>query len=94
MKKFKGKPNKILHTVAPGSPFFVIERQIFTGDIHAAAIACARYSQDWRDNKSDVLVSVFTGKDVSKPRGLKPGTWKVRKKKTITVKKEEIQKFK
>ncbi len=93
MKKFKGKKNTIMHTAAPGSPFCVIEKKIFSGDVYAAAVACARYSQDWRDNKSDVLVSVFTGKDISKPRGFKPGTWEVKKSKIITVKKKDILRF-
>ena len=93
VKKFKGKRNTILHTVYPGSPFCVIEKQVLSGDVYAAGVLCARYSQGWRDNKSDVKVSIFTGKDVSKPAGLKPGTWKVKKSKTITVKKEDILRF-
>ena len=90
MKKFHGKKNMIVHTVAPGSPFCVIEKQIFTGDVYAAGILCARYSQDWRDNKSDIKVSVFTGKDIKKEKSMKMGTWKVKKSKTITVKKRDI----
>ena len=98
MKKFKGKENVILHTESPGSPFCVIER-LNPGreEIKASGAVCARYSQDWRDNKKDVKVNVFTGKDVRKPWFAKKGTWNVRKVKgkgrTIKVKKAEIKKF-
>ena len=92
MKKFKGKENVILHTRAPGSPFCVIKTKIFDGDVNAASVLCARYSQDWRDNKRDVVVNVFTGKDISKEKGMKAGTWNVKKFKTIIVKKEDILK--
>jgi len=94
MKKFKGKENIILHTSAPGSPFGVIEDLKPTEEeIYESGIFVARYSQDWRDNKKDVKVSVFTGKDISKPIGAKPGTWivKSRKTKTILIKKEDIE---
>ena len=96
MKKYKGKSNLIIHTVAPGSPFCVIDKKVFDGDIYAAGVLCASYSQDWRDNKKDVRVSVFTGKDISKPKGSKPGLWSIKagKSKTITIKKKEILKVK
>lgn len=92
MKRFKGKENTILHTKTPGSPFCVIKSKVFEGDVNAAAVLCARYSQDWRDNKRDVAVSVFTGKDISKEKAMKAGTWNVKKSKTIIVKKEDILK--
>ena len=92
MKKFREKSNIILHTVAPGSPFGVIEKiNPSIGDITASGAIIASYSQDWRDNKSNVLVNVFTGRDISKPKDLKTGTWKVRKSKTITIKKKDIE---
>ena len=92
MKDFKGKSNTILHTSSPGSPFCVIKRKISKEDIYMAAVACARYSQDWRNNKKDVRVNVFTGREISKGKGMKTGTWNVRKFKTIIVKKEDILK--
>jgi len=95
MKKFKGKGNTILHTVKPGSPFCVINTlNPSEKDFHKSGVLCARYSQDWRDNKSDVLVNVFTGKDVKKERGMKKGTWSVKKSRIIKIKKEEILKIK
>ena len=94
MKKFKGKLNIILHTQSPGSPFCVIDFSKPTKkDIKSAAAVCARYSQIWRDNKTDVKVNIFTGKEISKKKGMKTGTWHVSKFKTIKVKKRQIKKF-
>ena len=96
MKKFKGKDNTIIHTLAPGSPFCVIDSPIEPSkkDISFSGAACASYSQDWRDNKRDVVLDVFTGKDISKKFWMKRGTWKVNKSETITIKKKDIIKFK
>ncbi|GIU68612.1 MAG: hypothetical protein KatS3mg001_462 [Candidatus Pacearchaeota archaeon] len=91
MYLYKDKNNIILHTVYPGSPFCVIEKIKPTKkEIYEAGIFVALYSQDWKDNKKDVLVSVFTGKNISKTKNLKPGTWHVKKAKTIKIKKEDI----
>lgn len=90
---FKGRDNVILHTVAPGSPFCVIDKlDPAKKEIFEAAAFCALYSQAWRDNKQDILVNVFTGKDVRKRFWMKQGTWNVRKSKIIKVKKSEINK--
>jgi predicted ribosome quality control (RQC) complex YloA/Tae2 family protein len=95
VKKYKGKKNIILHTVAPGSPFCVIISEKPTKkDIYEAASVCASKSQDWRDNKQDVKMHVFTGKDVKKPLFAKKGTWKVKDSKDIKVKKQDIKKIK
>jgi len=96
MKQFKGKENIILHTVAPGSPFCVIEKlNPDKKEIKEAAVICASKSQDWRDNKKDVRVHVFDGKSAKKTLFAKKGTWKITKKpKTIVVKKSEILKLK
>jgi len=92
MEKFKGKENKIIHTITPGSPFCVIANLVpSVGDISASGAICARYSQDWRDNKKDVKVNIFTGKDISKKRNAKPGTWHVARSKTKIIKKEKIE---
>ena len=94
VKMFEGAPNIILHTSAPGSGFCVLQSaNPRRKEIKEAAAVCASKSQDWRDNKSDVLVNVFTGKDVSKQKGMKIGTWKVNKSKTIKVKKREIKRL-
>lgn len=94
MKKFKGKENIIMHTVAPGSPFCVIDNlKPSKEDINLGGVYCARYSQDWRDNKGNVKVSVFNGKNVSKEKGMKTGMWKVKKSKTKIIKKGEIEKI-
>ena len=94
MRKFKRKENVVLHTAEPGSPFCVIEAlNPSQEEVHESGIICARYSQDWRDRKGDVIVSVFTGKDVSKEKGMDAGTWKVKKSTLIKIKKGEIIKF-
>lgn len=94
VKKFKGKGNILIHTVAPGSPFCVIDRlNPSLGDISISGIYCARFSQDWRDNKKNVKVSIFTGKDVQKDKKMEVGTWKVKKSKTKIIKKEDIEKL-
>ncbi len=91
VNRFKGKENTILHTSAPGSPFGVIEKKDPTSDdIHKSATITARYSQDWRDKKSDVKVNVFTGKDAYKLKAMPTGTFGIKKSKTIIVKKKEI----
>ena len=95
MKKYKGKKNTILHTSAPGSPFGVIGTLNPTHlDVAASGAIVASYSQDWRDNKRDVSVDVFTGRDISKNKSMKLGTWKVKKTIKIKVKKEDILRFK
>jgi len=95
VKMFKGKENIILHTVAPGSPFCVIEKSNPSKDeIKESGIICASKSQDWRDNKKDIKIHVFSGKDVKKPLFVKAGTWKIKGKvKVINVKKNEIENF-
>ena len=93
--EFKDKPNIIFHTEKPGSPFCVIEKLKPTKhEIKQAALMCASKSQDWRDNKTNVKMHQFTGKDVKKGLIAKEGTWKLKKKpKTITLKKLEIEKW-
>ncbi len=93
VKQFKGKGNVIMHTAEPGSPFCIVEGKPNREDIKEAAIFCASKSQDWRDNKEDVEVHVFTGKDVYKRKGMKLGTFGVKKFKGIKVKKGEIEGF-
>jgi predicted ribosome quality control (RQC) complex YloA/Tae2 family protein len=96
MKKFKGKENTILHTVKPGSPFCVIKEPLSPSDetLKLSGAICAKYSQDWRENKKDVRVNIFTGKNISKKKGMKLGTWHVAKSETINIKKEDILKLK
>ena len=96
VKMFKGKENVIMHTALPGSPFCVIDDLKFSRrDIKETAVFCARRSQDWRDNKKDVKVHVFSGKDVYKRKGMKTGTWGIKRNpKVIKVKRREILKLK
>ena len=96
VKQFKGKDNTILHTASPGSPFCVIVDSLKPSrkDLVTSGAYCAGYSQDWRNNKSSVKVHAFTGKDVYKRKGMKVGTFGIKKKKIIKVKEGEIEKWK
>ena len=83
----------VLHTARPGSPFANIKGKANKKDIEEAAIFCARYSKDWRDNKRDVIIHQFKGKDIYKNKLMKTGTFGVKKFKVIKIKKEEIEKW-
>ena len=87
------KANMILHTAKPGSPFCVIEGKASKQDIKEAGVFCAKYSQAWKkaSRKADVEVHVFSGKDVYKCKGMKTGTFGVKKHKKIIVKKSEVE---
>ncbi len=92
------KPEEtVLHTKDPGSPFVNIKlkegEKTSKKDIKEAAVFCARHSQDWRDNKKDVIVHYFKGKDIYKRKLMKLGTFGVRNFKEIKVKKEDIEEF-
>lgn len=95
VEKYHRKENVILHTAKPGSPFCVIDKlNPIEEEIKESAIICASKSQDWRDNKKDVLVHVFSGKDVEKEKGMKEGTWRVKSKpKLIKVRKKDIEEW-
>ena len=90
-----GKDEIVLHTKQAGSPFVNIKlkdnKKTSKEDIKEAAIFCARYSHDWRDNKKDVVVHYFLGKEIFKIKAMKLGTFGVKKFKEIKVKKEEIE---
>ena len=91
---FKGEKNVIIHTAARGSPFCVIDYlKPSRKDIKETAVACARYSQDWSNNKSDVIVHIFNGKKVYKEKDMPIGTFGVKRPKKMKVKKKEIRKF-
>ena len=88
------EPNEeVFHTAAPGSPFVNIKGKPKPGDINEAAIICAKYSQDYRDNRGNVVVHIFKGKDIYKRKDMKKGTFGVKKLKVMKIKKELIKDF-
>jgi len=88
------KPNEeVFHTALPGSPFVNIKGKPKPGDLRDAAIFCARYSQDYRDNKKNVVVHRFKASDVYKSKGMEKGTFGVKKYKSIVIKKDMIEKL-
>ena len=93
MKLYRGKENTLFHTIAPGSPFCVIDNLNPTQkEIQESAIICAAKSQDWRDNKNDVKVNLFKGKDIKKTILMKTGSWKIKSKPEILkIKKIDIE---
>ena len=95
VSSYEGKKNVILHTVSPGSPFCVIEKINPTKEeIYEAGVFCVSKSQDWRDNKRDIKMHVFSGNDVKKSFWMKSGSWKLRNKpKEIIIKKKDILKI-
>jgi predicted ribosome quality control (RQC) complex YloA/Tae2 family protein len=95
MKDYISKDNIILHTEKPGSPFAVIlGLNPSKEDIKETATFCALKSKDWRDNKKDVIVNVFSGKDVYKNKSMPEGTFGVKKSQKLKIKKEDILKLK
>lgn len=83
----------VLHTKAPGSPFCNIKGKAAAKDIKETAVFCAAFSKNWKQNKSDVEVHVFKGRDIFKEADMKTGTFGVKKAKSLKVKKAEILKF-
>jgi predicted ribosome quality control (RQC) complex YloA/Tae2 family protein len=88
-----GDSESVLHTKAPGSPFCNIKGKATLKDIKETAVICATHSKDWKQNKSNVEIHVFQGKNIFKEPDMKTGTFGVKKAKSIKVKKEEILKF-
>ena len=85
------KNEEVFHTASPGSPFVNIKGKAEKSDIKEAAVFCAKYSREWKKNKKDVIVHQFKGKDIYKKKGMKIGTFGVKKVKIIKVKKKDIQ---
>jgi len=83
----------VLHTKAPGSPFCNIKGEASKQDIKETAVFCAAYSRDWKENKKDIEVYIFKGKDLYKEADMKTGTFGVKRHKSMTIKKEEIKKL-
>ena len=86
-----GKDEILLHTKAAGSPFVNIKGKASKKDIKEAALFCAKFSRDWKKNHKDVEVHYFFGKDAFKEKGMKTGTFGVRKVKKIIIKKKELE---
>lgn len=88
-----GKNEIVLHTNAAGSPFVNIKGKATKKDIGEAAIFCAKFSRDWKKNKSNVEIHYFKGSDVYKLKGMKTGTFGVKKIKKLRIKKQTIENF-
>ena len=88
-----GRNDVMLHTAEPGSPFVNVGEKPLKKDLKEAAVFCAKYSQDWRDGKMDVVVNKFLRSDMNKSVKMKAGTWSVKKQEKVKVKAVDILKF-
>ncbi len=88
-----GTKDILLHTSEPGSPFVNVGEDPSKKDIKEAAIFCAKYSQDWRSGKRDIVVGKFLRSDMNKSLKMKAGSWKVKKQESIKVKRSDILKY-
>lgn len=88
-----GEKEFVLHTKEAGSPFCNIKGKATKKDMEETALICAAYSKDWKQNKSDVEVHLFKGKDIFKEPGMKTGTFGVKKAKSLTARKKDILNF-
>lgn len=79
VNEFIGKPNVIIHTEEPGSPFMIILGRASQKDIEETSIFTACFSQQWKKAGKDAEVHIFTGKQVRKDKRMKPGTFGVSK---------------
>jgi len=85
------KEEEVFHTESAGSPFVNIKGKPKKGDIKEAAIFCAKFSREWKKNKSDIFVHRFKGKTIFKEKSMKLGTFGIKKFKKIKIKKEELE---
>jgi predicted ribosome quality control (RQC) complex YloA/Tae2 family protein len=88
-----GRNDVMLHTAEPGSPFVNVGEKPLKKDLKEAAVFCAKYSQDWRDGKMDVVVNKFLRSDMKKGIFAKAGSWKVKKSERVKVKKVDVEEF-
>jgi predicted ribosome quality control (RQC) complex YloA/Tae2 family protein len=92
VNQFLGKENLLFHTEKPGSSFCIIlDLKPTKKDLKEVAIFCASKSQDWRDNKQDVNIHIFSGKEVYKWKRMPAGTFGVKKFQLLKIKKKEIE---
>ncbi|MFH0711788.1 MAG: NFACT RNA binding domain-containing protein [archaeon] len=88
-----GMNDVMLHTSAPGSPFVNVGERPTKKEIKEAAVFCAKYSQDWRDGKKDVVVNKFLRRDMRKGLFAKAGSWNVKKQEKMVVKAVDVLGF-
>ncbi len=89
-----GSNELVFHTDMAGSPFVNIKGSSFDDDdVYEACVMCARYSRDWKTGGGDVVVHRFVGGDVSKKKGMKLGTFGVRRSEDILVQTKDIIDF-
>ena len=88
-----GTKDVLLHTSEPGSPFVNVGVSPSKKDVKEAAVFCAKYSQDWRGKKQNVIVNMFKRSDMNKSVRMKAGSWEVKKQEKLKVKAVDVLKF-
>ncbi len=75
-----GKNLTVMHTKHPGSPFAIIKSESPNKkDIEETAIFTGCFSRAWREKKKKTSVDIFKINQVYKSKGMKPGTFGVKK---------------
>jgi predicted ribosome quality control (RQC) complex YloA/Tae2 family protein len=68
----------VMHTKAPGSPFAIIQTESpKEKDLEETAIWTGSFSRGWREGKNKIIVDIFNTNQISKPKGMKIGSFKV-----------------
>ncbi len=92
MKKYLGKGNVILSSKEAESLLGVIRKlNPSKEEIYLAGILMAKYTQEGHDSKKDFPIYFFKGRDISKPKGHESERWNAKNKKTLIIKKEDIE---
>ena len=70
VNEYKGKPQVILHTASPGSPFCII-RNPSRKEVEEVAIFTSCFSHEWRKMRKKSEVHIFKGEQVIKKKNMK-----------------------
>lgn len=95
LKNYLDRNDIVFHTQSRGSPFFLIKGEANGKLVELTALVTALYSKEWKEKNRDIEVMHVKGNQIYKNKNMSIGTFGVTGKKEImTVKKEEIERFK
>jgi hypothetical protein len=92
LKHFLKPQYTIMHTVAPGSPFMIIQSDNPTKeDLNETAIFTGCFSKQWKTRNKHIEIDIFKGEQIYKLKTMKLGTFGVKgQKETVKIKPELI----
>ena len=91
LKRYLQNDDIVLHTEAPGSPFYLIKGGEESA-LKKAALQTAFYSQDWKRHKGNVNVMWCKGNQIKKPGNGKIGSFRIEGKRNLMlIKKEDLK---